>query len=98
MNTINASTGISLFVLKTGYSPHVIPPLNIASDDIPATDSTPEDEKAWKFIKNMEEEMNMAKDSLLAAKIHQAHKANKDWSVDPAYHIGDKVLLAMAHW
>ena len=45
----------------------------------------------------MEEETNVAKDSLLAAKIHQAHEANKDQSVDPAYQVGDKVLLAMAH-
>ena len=45
----------------------------------------------------MEEETNTAKDSLLAAKIHQAHEVNKDRSVDPAYQVGDKVLLATVH-
>ena len=80
MNTVNASTGISPFVLKTGHSLHVILPLNIASHDIATTDSTPEDEKAQKCVEDMEEEMNMAKDNLLAAKLHQAHKIGQ-WTL-----------------
>lgn len=97
MNTVNASTGMSPFVLKTGWSPHVVPPLNITHPGPGPTDTPSDKEEARKFVKDMEEETNAAKDSLLAAKIHQAHKVNKDWSADPAYQVGGKVLLAMAH-
>lgn len=38
-----------------------------------------------------------AKDSLTAAKISQAHHANKDRAPDHEFKIGDRVLLATAH-
>jgi hypothetical protein len=45
----------------------------------------------------MEEETNAAKDNLLAAKIQQAHFANKDCLPDPAFRVGNKVMLTTAH-
>jgi hypothetical protein len=98
MNTINASTSVSPFILKMGRSPHILPPLNIGNSHMGPTDTSSDEAKAHKFVEEMEEETNMAKDSLLAAKIHQAHEANKDRLVDPTYQVGDKVLLAMVHW
>ena len=96
MNTVNASTGVFLFILKTGRSPHVIPPLSVTRP--PTTDNvTPEEDQAQNFMSDMEEETNTVKDSLIAMKIHQAHEANKDWSLNPAYKVRDKVLLATAH-
>jgi len=94
MNTFNASMGLSPFMLKTGRSLRLLPPLISTT---PPSDGSINITVAQNFINEMEEETNTAKDCLLAAKIQQAHKVNKDQNADPAYKVGDQVLLAMAH-
>jgi hypothetical protein len=97
MKTIHASTGVSPFVLKTGRSPRLIPPL-INPATIPGGEPTlPDIAAARIFMENMEEETNAARDNLLAAKLHQAHFANKDRWVDPAFKVGERAYLATAH-
>jgi hypothetical protein len=97
MNTINVSTGVSPFVLKTGRSPHLVPPLITPTDRTGDNGAAPDEVDARAFIETMEEETNAARDGLLAAKLHQAHFVNKDRLADPTYQAGDKVMLATAH-
>jgi len=85
LNTLNSSTGLS---------PCLLPPLISSS---PPTDSSIKGAAVEALITEMTELTNAAQDNLLAAKINQVHAANKDWTADPAFKIGDKVLLAMAH-
>jgi hypothetical protein len=56
-----------------------------------------EEKDAHTFIKAMEEETNTVKDCLLAAKLQQAHFANKDCLLEPSYKVGDKVMLTTTH-
>ena len=100
MNMLNASTGFSPFILKTGQSPWLVPPFITTPSE--ATDLTNEDATAQtlaaEFINNMESLTLAAKDNLLATKIMQAHFANKDRNGEPHYNVGNKVLLATGHW
>ena len=94
MNSINASTSFSPFMLKTGRSPCLLPPLISTSQP---SEGTTDMVSVQKIISEMEEQTKAARDCLLAAKLRQAHKANKDQIVDPAYRVGDQVLLATVH-
>ena len=94
MNTPNTSMGVLPFVLKTGRSPRLIPSLMTAT---PADSPPTETASVEAFMAKMEEQMNTARDSLLAAKISQVHATNKDHPADPAFKVGEKVLLATAH-
>ena len=64
MNMVNASTAFSPFHLKTGRSPHVIPPLTPA----PTTATTAELD-ARQIISQLELDVKEAQDNLLVAKI-----------------------------
>jgi hypothetical protein len=92
MNAPNASTGYSPFQLRMGRSPCIIPP--IAEQDI---GHEIEEIKAANIIKNIENISNEAYDTLLAAKIHQAHYANKSCRPDETFAIGDEVMLSTLH-
>jgi len=97
MNMPNGSMGVSPFVLKTRCSPWLLPPLVIPPTTTDDPNEPPHEVEAQAFMEMMEEEMNAAKDSLLTAKIQQVHFTNKDHIPDPTFHVGDKVMLAMAH-
>ncbi|RDB15414.1 Transposon Ty3-G Gag-Pol polyprotein [Hypsizygus marmoreus] len=104
MNSINNSIGLSGFMLKSGHSPRLIPPL-LTPLDIPAIIVTPPDEDALSpeshaatsFMDQLHVDFLDAQDSLTAAKISQAHQANVNRSADHHFAVGDKVLLATAH-
>lgn len=89
MNTVNASTGFSGFQLKTGRSPRLLPPL---VDGIIPTSL--DDSIAVDLLKKLEIDVLEAKDNLIAAKIDQAHHANKSRAVEHVYKVGDRVLLS----
>ena len=97
MNSPNRSTGVSPFVLKTGCSPQLLPPIVIPPTTMEDPSEVPQEVEARAFMERMEEETNAARDNLLTAKIQQAHLVNKDCIPDPAFHIGDRVMLATAH-
>lgn len=97
MNSPNGSTTVSPFVLKTGRSPRLLPLLIMPTGTTKNNHNTPEDVDARTFIEAMEEETDVAKDCLLAAKLQQAHFANRDRLLEPKYQVGDKVMLATAH-
>ena len=52
---------------------------------------------AHAIITQLVDDLLDAKDSLTAAKINQAHQANKDHTPDPIFKLGDHVLLATTH-
>jgi len=90
MNTVNKSTGFSPFQLRMGRSPRIIPPL------VPRTeiDTTPEAERAWKVIRDLEIIAMEAQDNLLRAKISQAAQANKSRTLTFPFAIGGRVHLS----
>jgi hypothetical protein len=105
MNTINASTSFTLFMLKSGHSPHLILPLIAPESHVTSTDSNPSpliridtevhapmsdgEDTSLTVINQIASDLLDAKDSLTAAKISQAHQANKDHAPDPTFDIGD---------
>jgi Integrase zinc binding domain len=97
MNSPNRSTGVSPFVLKTGCSPRLLPPIVSPPTTTEAASEVPQEVEARAFMERMEEETNAARDNLVAAKIKQVHSVNKDRVPDPAFQVGDRVMLATAH-
>jgi hypothetical protein len=114
MNTLNALMGFTPFMLKSAHSPRLIPPLinevtiqalsrdpnqtdapSLPTPTIPTSDG---EDLAQTIITQLADDLFDAKDSLTAAKINQAHQANKDRAPDPVFDVGDRVLLATAHW
>lgn len=89
LNSVNTSTGLLGFELKTGASPRAIPPL-------PKLPKNPNDIaliNAHDLISKIDSHIHEAQDNLLVAKIVQAHYANEYRSEDPSYKIGDRVWL-----
>lgn len=113
MNTINASTSFTPFMLKLAHSPLLIPPLvapeNItvpmnqtpsptdSSNNEPPAPTSDGEETVQAVINQLADDLLDVKDLLTTAKISQAHHANKDCSPDPTFDVGDHVLLATAH-
>ena len=98
MNTTNASTGFTPFMLKTRRSPRLLLPLVRAQEDSDNTaEQTADINTARELIDSMENYTAEARDALLHAKIRQVHEANKGCHPDPEFKVGEKVLLATAH-
>ena len=91
MNTVNKSTGYSLFQLKYGCSPRVLPYLD-DSDDV-SRENLEEREIVCMIEKNIAD----AKDNLMLAKISQAYFMNEKRSPEIEYKVGDKVMLSTAN-
>lgn len=92
MNTVNASTGLSGFELKTGRSPRILPTV----ETLPKVTSLPET-TAKKIITDILDTEAEAKDALLAAKVVQAFHADKNRGDPPKFKVGDRVLLTTVH-
>jgi hypothetical protein len=89
MSAVNASTGFSLFELKMGQSPRVLPPLQ--------KEEQPKDldeEAMQNLIAQINNDVAEAKDCLWLAKAEQAYQANKSRALDDVYEVGDKVMLS----
>lgn len=91
MNSVNASTGVSMFLLKTGRCPRVLPPLH----QVPRPSAA--QINAAQVISEIKSIENAAKDALLAAKVSQAFHADKNRGDPPKFKVGDKVLLTTVH-
>ncbi|KAF8236269.1 hypothetical protein L208DRAFT_1252770, partial [Tricholoma matsutake] len=89
-------TQVSPFMLKTGRLPRIMPPLITGS----AAEEMEDKEETFprELIESLNNEVDGAKDCLLAVKISQAHHANKDHGLDPLFKVGNKVMLETAHW
>lgn len=92
MNTVNTSTGFTLFQLRMGQSPHLIPPL------IPLTKITlQEDISAHDVIEQLQNDVLEAQDNLLQAKISQSVEVNKHHSLIFPFTVGSHVRLTTLH-
>jgi hypothetical protein len=101
INTVNASTGFTPFNLKSGFSPRLIPPLLQANGAphiiVTPPNMTPEEVAAKVMVERLEMDIQEARDSLTAAKIAQAHHANKDRDPEPSFSVGDHVMLTTSN-
>ena len=86
---VNASTGFSGFQLKTGQSPHIIPPLAPLY-----TNATTEQITAHDIITRIALDVQEAQDNLLTAKIRQAYYANEHRTPEDIYEVGDLMMLS----
>jgi hypothetical protein len=96
MNSINVSTGLSGFQVHMGRSPRVLPPLVPSLPDIDALRKDVAESLRCSLARIQDCE-NQAKDSLLVAKVSQAHFANLHRAPDDVFTVGDKVLLSTTH-
>jgi hypothetical protein len=90
MNTINKSTGFSLFQLRMGQSAHIIPPLVYKEEPVDDKNEI----KPWKIIKDLELLTMEAQDNLLRTKIFQSSQANKNHTLTFPFLIGSRVRLS----
>jgi hypothetical protein len=93
MNTVNASTGFSGFLLHMGRSPRIIPPLvpERLSKEVADINST---ERAVKLLDQIRLDSEEAKDNLLLAKMTQAYHPNKSHGEDDVFVVRDRVMLS----
>lgn len=90
MNTINASTGFSPFMLRLGLSPRVIPPLvDAPPHNVPTS--------AVDIITRLNHITAEAKDNLLTAKISQTIQANTHHRPDREFAVNDSVFLSTSN-
>ena len=89
MNTMNASTDFSGFQLKTGRSPHIIPPITPLTENANAEEITAHD-----IITRVALDVQEAQDNLLAAKIRQAYHANEHQAPEDVYEVSNLVMLS----
>lgn len=91
MNTLNPSTGFSRFQLHLGRSPRLVPPI------IPRTDNSAPMVNADTLVRQLESDTFEARDNLLLAKLSQATSANAHRGADPAFEVGERVMLSTFH-
>ncbi|KDQ49102.1 hypothetical protein JAAARDRAFT_110212, partial [Jaapia argillacea MUCL 33604] len=98
MNMVNSSTGFTPFLLKTGRSLCIIPPLiatNVA--DVSVLTLEGEAARASALIKQLEVDVLTTQDNLLAAMTSQALYVNTHRSKEDIFEVGDLVMLSTLH-
>ena len=91
MNTVNHSTGFTLFQLQFGWSPRILPPLFSSST------RTPVDRLATDLVTRMQSMVSEAQDNSILAKVSKAFRANKSCTLAFPFKIGECVVLSTAH-
>jgi len=92
MNSLNASTDLSMFELRFGRSARVLPPL------LPVAESaSAEEQSAADFLAHCSSLEASARDALLAAKVSQAFYADSSRGTEPPLAVGDLVLVSTLH-
>jgi hypothetical protein len=94
MNSVNASTNYSGFQLKMGRSPRVIPALAVDETKRDFPDLAKAVDEVVPVLNRLHDDVEDAKDNLIAAKVSQTFHANKHRSKDDVYEVGDKVMLS----
>ena len=94
MNTVNSSTKFTGFQLHLGRSPRVIPP--IVPEVLPV-DLLGAADTAIKTVQKLADDVAEARDNLLLTKITQSHNSDAHRAPDPAYKVGNLVMLSTKH-
>lgn len=84
MNTVNKSTGFSLFQLRMGRTPRIVPPLVTSRSGTDGEEST-----AREVIEHLQIDTATAQDNLL-----QAAQANNSRHDDFLFETGERVLVS----
>ena len=96
MNTVNASTKLSLFRLRMGRSPHLIPPILTQPTDTPS-DINVDTSGARQVLDRIKLDVREAKDNLMLAKVFQADQANRYRGQEDTFKVGEKVMLSTSN-
>ncbi|GAW09476.1 reverse transcriptase-RNase H-integrase [Lentinula edodes] len=96
MNSVNSSTGLSMFELRYGRCPRVIPPL-IRDDSIIPPNASEDAIAAREFLTDIDSTVREARDNLTLAKVVQAYQADKDRGPCELFEEGDWVMLSTYH-
>ncbi|KAJ3884130.1 hypothetical protein GG344DRAFT_60781 [Lentinula edodes] len=96
MNSVHASTGLSMFELRHGRSPRVLPPL-VGDVDVSQFDPSQNDNDAKVFLDNIALTVWEACDNLTLAKVVQAYQLDKNRGPCELFKEGDWVMLSTYH-
>ncbi len=96
MSSVNASTGLSMFQLRYGRSPRILPPL-ISLPDLKKLDPSSDAAAARALLDNIACLEREARDNLCLAKVQQAYQADKLRGPCELFAKGDKVMLSTWH-
>jgi hypothetical protein len=91
MNTVNKSTGLAPFELKSGHRPRVIPALTTAETS-PYLKWDP-----LELLQQIQLNVGDAKDNLLLAKVTQAYQANATRSPEIDLNVDEYAMLSTLH-
>ena len=91
MNTVNTSTGYSLFQLQHGCLLQTVLLLTQQSELLQA-DSL--ETQAIEFLSQIHQDIVEVQNTLLAAKTQQVHYANQNQAVEDCFTVGDQVILS----
>ncbi|KAJ3991375.1 hypothetical protein F5050DRAFT_1533667, partial [Lentinula boryana] len=94
MNSVNSSMGLSMFQLRYGRSPRVIPPL-VGPDDTAKNRPDTDSKQAAAFLNHLSTLEQEARDNLYCAKVLQAFHADRSRGPCKLFKVGDLVLLSM---
>ncbi|KAJ3915258.1 hypothetical protein F5877DRAFT_7775, partial [Lentinula edodes] len=96
MNSVNASTGLSMFQLQYGRVPRVLPPL-IPMEDFVKSDPSSNAGDAHAFLAHIKSTVQEARDNLTLAKVVQAYQADKVRGPCELFEAGEWVMLSTWH-
>ncbi|KAJ3919870.1 hypothetical protein F5877DRAFT_1682, partial [Lentinula edodes] len=96
MNSVNSSTGLSMFELRYGCCPRVIPPL-LSDNSIVPPNASQDAKDAREFLANINLTVREARDNLTLAKVIQAYQADKNRGPCELFEEGDWVMLSTYH-
>ncbi|KAJ3858295.1 hypothetical protein EV359DRAFT_10931, partial [Lentinula novae-zelandiae] len=96
MNSVHASTGLSMFELRYGRSARVLPPL-VNEGNAKSLDPAHSDKDAEVFMQNIALTVREARDNLTLAKVVQAYQADKSRGPCELFEEGDFVMLSTYH-
>ncbi|KAJ4488954.1 hypothetical protein C8J55DRAFT_396849, partial [Lentinula edodes] len=96
MNSVHASTGLSMFELRYGRSPRVLPPL-VGDINVKHFDPAGSADDAESFLQSIALTDREACDNLTLAKVVQAYQADKNRGPCELFEEGDLVMLSTYH-
>lgn len=96
MNSVNASTGLSMFQLRYGRSPRILPPI-VPVHEFKKSNLSENAANVHSFLTNMACTVREARDNLALAKVVQAYQADKNCGPCELFKAGDLVMLSTWH-
>ncbi|KAJ3900347.1 hypothetical protein F5879DRAFT_769077, partial [Lentinula edodes] len=96
MNSVNASTGLSMFQLHYGRSPRVLPHI-VPDSNFKRSNPSQIASDAHSLLVDIANTVREARDNLTLAKVIQAYQADKNRGPCELFKAGDLVMLSTWH-